>query len=314
MSEIAKLYLFVHPMPLKADTRDRYMPLWEDLIKREGPKTENAICILSNADSEPMKTLHAWGQNAFGDRCVLDPHDDGPETLILIADDLRRTLGGRGSFTEWIPYEIWTSNMARMWTEGLKRELHERGHSYDPQALTVEACGQQWGGCLAKYSIFMPKYLGLTRPTDTNASLSPDAGWPLKAEFVERIAMDRHVWLFLFETADGLPMAQFMDGLRAVWEPPHVVTVKIDPTLVETMTSSPNRYLKPEGHAQVLTDAVVMDVGDGCHPAFTTLISTGLPFDEFRTVLASGEVMPRTERRRIQYGVPAADPITSTRE
>jgi len=313
MSEITKLYLLVHPMPRKTETRDRYMTLWRELIAKEAQNAENAICILSNADSEPMQTLHAWAQDAFGDRCVLDPHDDGPETQVLIADDLRRTLGGRGSYTEWIPYEIWTSNMARMWTEGLKRELQERGHHYDPEALTVEACGQQWGGCLAKYSIFMPKYLGLTRPTDTNAALSPDAGWPVKAVFLERVAMDRHVWLFLFKTADGLTMAQFMDGLRAVWEPPHVVTVKIDPAHVETMTTSPNRFIRADEHAEVLADAIVMDVGDGCHPAFTTLIATDMAFDEFRGALASGQVSPVTERRRIQYGVPAADPATSSR-
>ena len=313
MSEITRLYLFIHPMPRKAETRERYMPLWEELITREGRNAENAICVLSNADNRFMRTLNGWAQDAFGDRCILDPIDEGPETQVLLAEDLRRTFGGRGSYTEWIPYEIWTSSMARKWTEGLKRELQERGHTYEPEALTVEACGQQWAGCLAKYSIFMPKYLGATKTTDTNAALSPDAGWPLKAEFVERIAMDRQVWLFLFRTADGLPMAQYMDGLRAVWEPPHVVAVSIDPKRVEVVTSSPNRYLEPTGKAQVLEGAVVMDVGDGCHPAFTTLIGRDVPFDEFRDALAAGQVAPRQDRSRVQYGVPAADPITSTR-
>ena len=46
--------------------------------------------------------------------------------------------------------------------------------------------------------------------------LSPPS-WPMKAEFRERVQMDRNVYLFLFEMADGRPMAQYMDSLRATF-------------------------------------------------------------------------------------------------
>ena len=313
MSKIKKLYLFVHPMPRHPDTLKRYMPLWERLIADEGPTEENAICVLSNSPKE-MELLRTWAKKAFGNRCVIDPNDNSTKTRLLLADDLERTLRARGSYTEWIPYEIWTSNNARRWTEGLKREWAARGHSYSPETLVVEACGQQWGGCLTKYAIFMPKYLGLKRATDVNAALSPDAGYPIKAEFRERIAMDRHVWLFLFETADGLAMGQFMDGLRAVWEPPHVVSVKIDPSRVDVVASSPNGYVKVDEATKVVGDTVVADVGDGCHPAYTTLVGKGMSLGELRAALAAGKVSPLAARRRVFYSVPYADPITASRD
>ena len=313
MSKISKLHLFVHPTPRHPATLDRYFPLWQRLMAEEGAKQENAICLLSNSPKE-CETLRTWARESFGDRCVLDPTDDSAETRLLLADDLQRTLSKRGNFTEWIPYELWTSNNARRWTEGLKREWAERGHTYDPDTLMVEACGQQWGGCLTKYAMFMPKYLGLSRATDVNAALSPDAGYPVKAEFRERIAMDSNVWLFLFETVDGLAMGQFMDGLRAVWEPPHVVSLAIDTRCVDVMVSSPNGYVPASGATAVSGDTVMADVGDGCHPAYTSIIAKDMSFDELRTALAAGRVSPLDVRRRVSHAVPYADPITASRD
>ena len=313
MPQLRKLFLFVHPTPRKPEKLDEFMPQWDRLLHEEGPKEDVAVCMLSNSPKE-MATLNGWAKEAFGDRAFVDPSDNSDATRLLIAEDLERTLHHRGNFTEWIPYEIWTSNNARRWAEGLKRDLATRGFTYDPETFEVEAFGQQWGGCLTKYATFMPKYMGLHKTTHVNAALCPDAGFPIAARFVERVVMPDHVWLFLFETSDGLPMGQFMDGLRGVWEPPHLVTVKLDPSKVEVISSSPNGFVKVDETARTTDDTVVMDVADGCRPCYTTVIAPRLAFDELKAAFAAGVVSAVKARRRMRYGVPYADLITASRD
>jgi len=314
VATVTKLHLFVHPVPRDPETLATLMPLWRGLIEREAQDHHTALCLLSNSPKE-MKLLAEWGQGSFGERCFLDPNDNSPETKLVLLDDLERTLRGRGNFAQWKPYEIWSSNNARRWAEGLKRDMASRGFTYDPETLVVESCGQQWGGCLAKYSCFLPKYMGMTQATRVNAEFSVDPGIPMKARFVERIAMARHVWLFLFETADGLPMGQYFDGLRAVWEPPHVVRVRLDPQQVELVTTSPNAYLKVDQAARADADGLVLDVGDGIHPAFSTLVGRDTRFDAFKAAMAAGEVAPRAaDGERVAYHPLYFDPITTSRD
>ncbi|MFC1461111.1 hypothetical protein ACFLQR_01155 [Verrucomicrobiota bacterium] len=312
MKQITKLYLFIHPMPRRTHTRQQYMAKWEKLIIDQGPNEENAICILSNAPKE-MEKLKNLAQRYFGQRCIIDPDDNSVETKLLLAEDLERTFRGRGCYNEWLPYEIWSSIIARKWTEGLKKNLDNVGFKYKPEHLHVVTCGQQWGGCLTKYSTFMAKYLGLTEPPDLRADLSPDAGWPIKATFVERIEMDRHVYLFLFKMPDGRPMAQYMDGLRAVWEPPHIATVQLNASRVEIVTTSPNLYLKVNEAAKVIQDTIIADVGDGCHPAITTLVGTKIEYEEFRESLTNAKITPRNDRCSVLYMAGYLDPVTTSR-
>jgi hypothetical protein len=260
-----------------------------------------------------MPDLRRLAEEGFGDRCFADPDDHGPGTKILLAEDLERTLAGRGSKREWAPYEIWTSNNAWRWTEGLKKALEERGFRYQAEELELVTWGQEWGGCLAKYSAFMARYLDLNRPADVRADLSPDAGFPIQATFVERVSMDRHVYLFLFRLPDGRPMGQFLDGLRAVWEPPHVARVRIDPARVEAVTTSPNGALKVEESRLTMPDGVVADVGDGCHPAMTSLIGNGIPFGAFRAALARARVESRSEKPGTSYAIGYLNPVTTYR-
>ncbi|MSS72775.1 MAG: hypothetical protein EXS64_14975 [Candidatus Latescibacteria bacterium] len=313
MKQIQKLYLFVHPMPYREKTRQDYMAKWKDLLASEGSDEANAICILSNA-ARGMEDLQGLALKSFGERCVIDPDDRSAETKVRIAEDLERTLSGRGSKREWIPYEIWTSNNARRWTEGLKKSMEERGFTCAPERLQLVTCGQEWGGCLTKYSAFMGKYLGLTQAADVRADLSPDAGFPIQATFAERVEMERHVYLFLFRMPDGRPMGQFMDGLRGVWEPPHVATVPVDPKQVEIVTTSPNGALKVDEAAKVTPEGVVADVGDGCHPATTTLIGNEMGYEAFRSSLREARITPRNDRCVMQYNmIGYLNPMTTYR-
>ena len=206
MKQLTRLYLFIHPVPRREETRQEYMPKWDKLFMDEGADETIALCILSNNTKE-MADLESMGERSFGERCIMDPHDISDQTKVLLAEDLLKTFGGRGHDGEWLPYEIWTAGLARKWTEGLKKSLDSRGFTYDPEQLHLVTCGQQWGGCLTKYSALMAKYLGLIEAPDIRADLSPDAGHPMKAKFLERVEIDQHVYLFLFKMPDGRLMA-----------------------------------------------------------------------------------------------------------
>jgi hypothetical protein len=188
---------------------------------------------------------------------------------------------------------MWTSTNARKWSEGLKAQFRSRGLAYDPQQLRIVACGQQWGGCLTKYSIFMARYLGVAKPAEIRPDLSPYAGYPLKATFRECIAMDRHVQLFLFETDDGRPMAQFLDGLRGVGEPPHIATIPLDASQVDLVAVPPseNQHVQQVANPTA-TGSLMVDVGDGCRPVIATVLGKKMSFEDFRAALAKATIAP----------------------
>ena len=303
MKMLKRLWLFVHAVPRTPEQVTHYFKLWEELMAAEGDDETTALCLLSNAPPE-MEQLRQMGKKHFGDRCFIDPSDSSDATKILIADDLDRLMQQRGSYTEWIPYEIGTSSGSRRWAEGLKKEIAAAGYGYEPEKLTVRACGQQWIGCLSKYSLFMTKYLGSLKPVEFIAELSPNAGFPMAASPVEAHLMGHGVWLHLFVTADGYPMAQLMDGLRGVWEPLHAATVPIDPARAELICTSPNAYIPEQGVACKGEDHVVMDVGDGCHPSYSTLVAPHMEYDEFREALLGAEINDRDDRNRTLYAVP----------
>ncbi|NLF68677.1 MAG: hypothetical protein GX575_06420 [Candidatus Anammoximicrobium sp.] len=291
---ISTLYLFVHPMPRRAPIREEFMAKWEKLFAAEGPKEENAICVLSNAPQE-MEVLRAMAKKYFGQRCIIDPSDNSIDTRLILVSDLERSLSGRGNYSEWVPYEIWTSNNARRWAEGFKRELRSRGLHYDPTSLQVVSCGQQWTGCLTKYSNFFTKYLGVTRPVQVRPELSPEAGFPLEAVFREAIAMDRNVGLFLFETADGRPMAQFLDCLRGVWEAPHAAIVPVSAANVEITITTPNLYQEARHlheSSKLFPQGVVVDVGDGCRPVIATVVGKDISYSDFRASFVKARIVP----------------------
>ncbi|MSP13611.1 MAG: hypothetical protein EXR62_11725 [Chloroflexi bacterium] len=324
MKQLANLYLFIHAVPRHETTRREYMAKWERLFMAAGPHEENVLCIITDEAKETNQLINL-ARTHFGERCIVDPDDHSVATQLLLAEDLQKTLAGRGMYNEWVPYEIWTSHNARRWSEGLKQSLEKLGYTYASESLHLVTCGQEWGGCLTKYSMFMGKYLGLMQTPDLRADLSPDAGFPLKATYKERIALDQHVYLFLFELPDGRPMAQFMDGLRAVWEAPHLAIIPmeagveapwIDQGKVEVITTSPNLYLKVDEAARVTENTIIADVGDGCHPATTTLIANParMGYAGFRASLASARITCRNNRSFAGFAVGYLNPITTSRE
>lgn len=124
-------------------------------------------------------------------------------------------------------------------------------------------------------------------------------------EYVETIPLDSHVQLYLFINEDGRPMAQYLEGMRAVWEPPHVCTVCIDPAKVQLHFNTPNAVIGPNAApvqaTRKLADGFVADAGDGCRPAMATIVGQDVGYDEFRAALAAAEVSEYVGTTGVEY-------------
>ncbi|MBN1395248.1 MAG: hypothetical protein JW959_09510 [Pirellulales bacterium] len=308
---IKHILLFTHP-PAKFSQNRLAKPNatvennWIKSVAEKGPDPANAMCLLRGSKQD--KPLEEAAAKHFGDRCFINPFDGSSETRSIMLGDLNRTFHGRGNHGEWNPYEIWSANNARQWAEGLKKQLAERGYGYDPAALTMETFGN-WSGCHHKYSNFMAVYLDMQRPALIHAEteLCSLKNVPMPAhEFVALEAMPEHVWLAIFKREDGAPMAQFWDGLRPVWRPPHVACVKMNPAKVDLFTFSPNSFIPVDGNSKKLSDGFLADVGDGAHPAFTTVVGRGNDagdFEELRTALMNATIETRQKKRHVYIAV-----------
>jgi len=300
MPALRHLLLFIHP-PVTYSYRQLLRPApeiaarWLRILEERAGEKSTAVCIIQSSKGD--KPLVQAAKKHFGDRCFVDPNDGSEPTLALLTMDLNRAFSRRGNHGEWNIYEIWSSNNARRWTEALKKQLAGRGFAYDPESLSMETFGS-WSGCHHKYSNFMACYLGMAKPAYIHAEkdLCTLKGLPMDAgEFVEERVLDRHVVLVLFRRTDGCPMAQFWDGLRPVWERPHTATVAIAPGSVELISFLPNSQLERNGIARKLEDGFIADVGDGCRPAYTTVIGRSpkdADFETFRAAMVSAKIAP----------------------
>ena len=305
MRTLNRLLLFIHPpahslLSLGSKPQPHRDAQWLRIVEEECASEDTAVLILPTHHGD--EELIAAAQNGFGERCFVEPSDNGEETKLLLADDMLKMMSLRGRFNEWIPYELWSSNNARRWAEGMKREMVERGLQLDLEATETRAFGN-WTGCNIKYSTFMPRYLDLARP----ALRDPvEENFPLPVrEYVETVGLDAHVQLYLFIHEDGRPMAQFVEGIRAVWEPPHVCTVKIDPAKIELHFNTPNAFVGPPTAplqaTRMLDDGFVADASDGCRPAQATVVGQNLTYDEFRNALAAADVSDHKGSTGVQY-------------
>ena len=311
MKELRRIYFRIHPnsweMYAKLGLGDAYFKEWEGILINKNRKDAAIVIIHGSHRAQELEDLCI---RHFKERCFINPYDDSPETQLLLFQDLERMFHLRGSYDEWIPYELWSSNNARRWTEGLKSEMKKRGYFFDPEKVEMESWGNIWSGCSIKYTTFLAKYLGLSHPMKRSVELPVKTGWPLKVkEFLGSFSLDHYVQLFLFTTRgfwsleDDRPVAMFIDGLRGVWEPPHIAIVPIGPDKVsEVYTISPNSFVKVRDASKVLEDRVIADVGDGCHPAFTILIGKeDVAPSEFKSTMLKAKITDRDDRCRFKY-------------
>lgn len=300
MAPIKHLILFVHP-PMTYSVRKMITPAPEisancrKVMASQANDITKAVCIIPSEDD---KDLFESAQKKFGNRCVINPNDSSDATHVILSLDMNRAFNYRGSHGEWNIYELWSSNTARCVVEGLKKELGKRGFSIVPEELTVETFGS-WSGCHHKYTNLVTTYLGARYPANRHSekNLCTLKNLPMDVdEFIECIPLAQHVMMYLFRRADGCPMAQFWDGLRPFWEPLHTATVVINPAKVTLFSFSPNTYIPVNSIARKLKDSLIVDVGDGCHPAFSTIVGNSnkdTDFEAFRIAMSNAVIGQR---------------------
>lgn len=291
-TQIDTLYLFVHPLHVLGDEADRCMGLWRKLLEKEKDNPRSAVCIISDGhpDTAPLAEL---ANKLFGERCLDDPRDESAETAIQVSEDLDRMFAQRGWNEQWIPYEFWSSRNVRRNAMGILKMMRRRGLEFDPATLRLVAVGQQWGGCMAKYPMFIGRYMELEQTPEVRGDLSPEAGYPHKAEFRECIELDRHVHLFLFTMPDGRPMAQLTEGKRAIWEQPSVAVFPAGAAdSIQAVVDSPNANVQAnQGAVRRRSDgAMELDVADGCRPVNVTLFGQGISYEKFREILKGVQI------------------------
>lgn len=268
------------------------MALWRKLLEKESENPRSAVCIISDGhpDTAPLAEL---ANRLFGARCLDDPRDESDQTKIKVSDDLDRMFAERGWNDQWIPYEFWSSRNVRRNAEGIRKMMDKQGLEFDPATLHLVACGQQWGGCMAKYPSFIARYLELAKTPEVRGDLCPEAGFPHQAKFRECIELDRHVHLFLFTMPDGQPMAQLTEGKRAIWEQPSVAILPAGAAAsVRATVSSPNSNVQPSNNAarRPSDGAMEIDVADGCRPVNATLFGHEISYESFREILKNAQI------------------------
>lgn len=291
-TRIETLYLFVHPLHVLGPEADRCMALWRKLLEKECSNPRSAVCIISDGhpDTAPLAEL---ANRLFDVRCLDDPRDESEETKIQVSDDLDRMFAQRGWNDQWIPYEFWSSRNVRRNAEGIRKAMRCQGLEYDPATLRLVACGQQWGGCMAKYPMFISRYLDLAQTPEVRGDLCPEAGYPHRAEFRECIELDRHVHLFLFTTPTGQPMAQLTEGKRAIWEHPSVAILPAEAAAsIRASVSSPNANVDANNDAmrRRADGTLEIDVADGCRPVNATLFGHEISYETFREIMKSAQI------------------------
>lgn len=285
---IQRLYLFVHPLHVLGVEADRCMGLWRKLLEKERADPHSAVCIISDGhpNTAPLTEL---ASRLFGDRCLDDPRDESAETAIQVSADLDRMFAERGWVDQWRPYEFWSSRNVRRNAMGILKMMRQRELEFDPTTLKLVAAGQQWGGCMAKYPMFVGRYMELERTPQVRGDLCPEAGYPHQADFQECIELEGHVHLFLFKMPDGRPMAQLTDGMRAIWERPHVAVVPAEATaLIQAVVDSPNGNIGANQQAvrKRCDGAMEIDVADGCRPVNVSLFGQNISYNVFRGIMS----------------------------
>ena len=128
----------------------------------------------------------------------------------LLGDEARLGLGRDLMAMFWRNGYSWDSGpmvqpvIARGWAERIRVELNERNLAFDPGSVRAEGWGESFEGCVANYTRYLGRYLGLANPIEVEFEMTvPDARFLLDAKFLERIQLPDDLRLYLWRLADG---------------------------------------------------------------------------------------------------------------
>lgn len=312
---LQRIYLMVHALnwlELTPDNPLRQTPRWElwpgrcetcyqyefglkdkyyALLSQPEPAT-GVFVLPSGMKGDPP--LIELARKTYGDAVVVntisDPKELGPEFVRALAEERTRAEAARGALAEG---EIGAWERSRIWAEDLRRKLAAQGYTFDPATVEIIAFGEDWCGCAGTYPIHLGRAWGLATPIVRRFDLmNPDCSpLLLDCSVVEQnIAMPGDIRLFLFKTSQGRLVAEYFEGMHALWEKPRQVTV----TFAGGSARVVDLHGKPVG--EEVHGVVAMGVGCGGHtPYAATLVMAepGVDVAAFRQALTQGVVAER---------------------
>jgi hypothetical protein len=114
-----------------------------------------------------------------------------------------------------------------------------------PDTVSMEGWGAAFEGCVMKYCGNLTRVLDLRRPIEVEYEMSvPDAGFLLRVDRWERLALDRNLRCFLFE-AKGRLYGLLAHTVESVGHCPLLAEIPLDPGTTRVLDKSGAR-LWPE--------------------------------------------------------------------
>lgn len=261
MKAIKKVYFLIHPVtyatflvdgkvPRAPNLRQtEYMAIYETekaVRKRQdefiaGMKDDELLVLYPIGQSGEMLKLEEYASDTLGDRCVIlrrEPVQPAtaegylPDNLLLGVSAEIVALSVRYGY-DWSARCLKVLYTSRGYACDLQREMIKRHFTVDPLTVESEAFGEGFEECAMTWKGMVGSYLGWTKPTENNYELSVSAApFLLFARYRERLEVAGDIRLFLWEGADGRPIALYARASFRLADPRYYVKMRFDPGIV----------------------------------------------------------------------------------
>ena len=224
---------------------------------------------------------------------------------IVTAEELREGGVSRSSSPDLPdgglnPTEIRAWLSAKGWGLDLLSQAKNRGLTFDPLTVKMEAFGGDWSYCGATYPIAIGRAMGLRNPIERRFDLMNPSEGPvlLQSEAVDQnIPLTDNIRLFIYEYHDshGLRyLAQFFEGIRGIMDRTHKAIVDLphkDAHIVNLWGFPGSRAIGIDEPPR--RGPMQLSVGSGGQtpiPASIAMTRDELSLEEFRAALVSAQI------------------------
>ena len=277
-------------------------------------------------DSDLMRDLERHALATLGDRCLVEraagiTEPAGlagvPEPIRHVLDDPQRA--GCAAYWASIPADLRAPIRAEIeaacerdgygWGTGalkviannylyarfLETEMAARGFTCDPSTVTAVAFGEGFEQCAMTWKSMIPHILGWRHPVENDYDLSV-SGAPVLwgARFVERLALDHDIRLFLWELPNELQLGFYARARCRLGDPHYAAHVDPAGEALEVRDIR-DRVLEPGGDGPLTERAGRLAVpvlsGIRKYPETTCyVVGCSTRYARFRDLLAGAEM------------------------
>jgi hypothetical protein len=178
----------------------------------------------------------------------------------------------------------------------IRRQLLEKGYTYDPATVAAESWGQSTEGCVVNFAAHFAAGMGLAKGFPMRYDLTfPDAPFAMTGDFLERIALgDSDVSLYLSKSREGRMFAIFFPGVLRDGESNRYVEFAADPASVEFTNKKGEPATVPRVDGMFRLPLYVDGYGQPIY-----VWAKDIEAAAFEATLAAARVSPRAPESRI---------------